>query len=149
MFTRICCRKKEFQSRTVWIGQECLQKFPPNVIKNTKYNIFTFLPLVLWNQFKYFLNAFFLTLALTQFYPPLQVGYLYTYWVPLGFVIGIGLFREAVEDLIRYTRDKELNSRRYAKLTQRGPLSTASKDLKVGDIVYIVKKAASTIETIE
>ena len=139
MFTRICCRKKEFQSRTVWIGQDCLQKFPPNVIKNTKYNIFTFLPLVLWNQFKYFLNAFFLTLALTQFYPPLQVGYLYTYWVPLGFVIGIGLFREAVEDLIRYTRDKELNSRRYAKLTQRGPLSTASKDLKVGDIVYIEK----------
>ena len=56
---------------------------------------------VLFNQFKYFLNAFFLTLALTQFYPPRQVGYLYTYWAPLGFVIGVGLIREAAEDLVR------------------------------------------------
>ena len=46
MFSIMCCRRKEFQSRTVWVGQECLQKFPPNVIKNTKYNIITFLPLV-------------------------------------------------------------------------------------------------------
>ena len=46
MFSIICCRRKEFQSRTVWVGQECLQKFPPNIIKNTKYNIITFLPLV-------------------------------------------------------------------------------------------------------
>ena len=39
----------------------------------------------------------------------------------------------------RYSRDKELNSRRYAKLTPRGPVSIASKDLKVGDIVYVEK----------
>jgi len=25
MFSIICCRRKEFQSRTVWVGQECLQ----------------------------------------------------------------------------------------------------------------------------
>ena len=56
MFSIICCRRKEFQSRTVWVGQECLQKFPPNVIKNTKYNIITFLPLVskLFNHDKLF-----------------------------------------------------------------------------------------------
>ena len=41
--------------------------------------------------------------------------------------------------LFRYSRDKELNSRRYAKMTPRGPVSTASKDLKVGDIVYVEK----------
>ena len=40
---------------------------------------------------------------------------------------------------IRYSRDKELNLRRYAKLTPRGPVSIASKDLKVGDIVYVEK----------
>ena len=99
------------------------------------------------------------------------MGYLYTYWLPLAFVIGVGLIREAVEDLIRYvkslelvaecfnkrkkmkechydgnifsncrySRDKELNSRRYAKMTPRGPVSIASKDLKVGDIVYVEK----------
>lgn len=96
-------------------------------------------PQVLYNQFKYFLNAFFLVMALTQFYSPLAVGYLYTYWVPLGFVIGVSLIREAIEDFTRYVRDKELNSTRYAKLTQRGRVSVASSALKVGDIVYVEK----------
>jgi hypothetical protein len=41
--------------------------------------------------------------------------------------------------LCRYSRDKELNSKRYARMTQRGPISTASKDLKVGDVVYVEK----------
>ena len=94
---------------------------------------------VLYNQFKYFLNAFFLTMAITQFIPPLKVGYLFTYWAPLGFVIGVSIIREAIEDFIRLLRDKELNSRRYAKLTQRGRVSVESSNLKVGDIVYIEK----------
>ena len=46
MFSRGCCSKKELQSRTVWIGRECAQKFPPNVIRNQKYNVLTFFPLV-------------------------------------------------------------------------------------------------------
>ena len=30
-----------------------------------------------------FLNLFFLIMALSQFFPALQVGYIYTYWGPL------------------------------------------------------------------
>ena len=41
-------------------------------------------------------------MAITQFYPPLTVGYLYTYWAPLGFVIGVSIIREAIEDFARY-----------------------------------------------
>ena len=41
-----CCRQKEMSSRTVWVGRDCSQKFPANVIRNQKYNIFSFLPLV-------------------------------------------------------------------------------------------------------
>lgn len=37
-----------------------------NLVKNTKYNIITFLPKVLFNQFKFFFNMFFLVTALTQ-----------------------------------------------------------------------------------
>ena len=49
-----CCRRqKELKSRTVWIGLSHEQQreksddyFPPNGIRNQKYNFFSFLPLV-------------------------------------------------------------------------------------------------------
>jgi phospholipid-translocating ATPase len=40
--------------------------YQTNIVKNTKYNIFTFIPKVLYNQFKFFYNMFFLITALTQ-----------------------------------------------------------------------------------
>jgi len=39
-----------------------------NVIKNQKYNIITFVPIVLFNQFKFFFNLFFLLNALSQLF---------------------------------------------------------------------------------
>ena len=42
-----CCREKELSSRTIWIGRESsTQKFPPNVIRNQKYSLFSFIPMV-------------------------------------------------------------------------------------------------------
>ena len=48
--------------------------FPGNKLDNTKYNLFTFIPLVLFDQFKFFFNLFYLTICVSQFYPPLKVG---------------------------------------------------------------------------
>jgi hypothetical protein len=45
-----------------------------NAINNRKYSVLGFIPVVLFNQFKYFFNMFFLLLALSQFVPPLKVG---------------------------------------------------------------------------
>lgn len=39
---------------------ELKQRFPKNVIRNQKYNVLTFLPLTLYDQFKYFYNLYFL-----------------------------------------------------------------------------------------
>jgi len=136
---RLCCREKVLSSRTVWIGRENLQKFPPNVIRNQKYNIFTFIPIVLFNQFKFFLNLFFLIMALSQFIPQLRIGYLYTYWLPLGCVLAVTMIREAIDDFRRFQRDREVNAKRYDRLTSRGKVSVASSDLKVGDIIYVEK----------
>ena len=62
----------------------------------------TFLPLVLYEQFRFFLNLYFLVMALSQFIPSIRIGYLYTYWGPLCFVLAVTLFREAVDDFRRY-----------------------------------------------
>ena len=94
---------------------------------------------VLYNQFKFFLNLFFLIMATSQFIPQLRIGYIYTYWAPLGFVIAVTMIREAIDDFRRYQRDKEVNGSRYTKLTNRGKISLPSSDLKVGDIIYVEK----------
>lgn len=38
---------------------------------------------VLFSQFRYFFNFYFLLLACSQFVPEMRLGALYTYWVPL------------------------------------------------------------------
>jgi phospholipid-translocating ATPase len=118
----ICQRKKELKARTVWLGcpEKCEEKHPRNAIKNQKYNVFTFIPGVLYEQFKFFLNLYFLVVSCSQFVPALKIGYLYTYWAPLGFVLAVTITREAIDEFRRFQRDKEVNSQLYSKLTVRG-----------------------------
>jgi phospholipid-translocating ATPase len=76
-----------------------------NLVKNTKYNLITFVPVVLFNQFKFFLNMFFLLTALTQLIPALKVGLIITYLGPLLLVLTLTMAKEAVDDYKRYRRD--------------------------------------------
>lgn len=43
---RRCCRERELRARVIHIGQPMYDKFPTNVIRNQKYNVVTFLPMV-------------------------------------------------------------------------------------------------------
>uniref|UniRef100_A0AAQ5XSY4 Phospholipid-transporting ATPase n=1 Tax=Amphiprion ocellaris TaxID=80972 RepID=A0AAQ5XSY4_AMPOC len=142
----ICRRKKELKARTVWLGcpEKCEEKYPKNAIKNQKYNIFTFVPGVLYQQFKFFLNLYFLVVACSQFVPSLKIGYLYTYWAPLGFVLAVTMVREAVDEVRRYQRDKEMNSQLYSKLTVRGKIQVKSSDIQVGDLIIVEKVKLSS-----
>jgi phospholipid-translocating ATPase len=45
--------------------------------------------------------------AVLQFVPALKIGYLYTYWGPLLFVLAVTIAKEAFDDLQRYRRDRE------------------------------------------
>ncbi|KAL7044217.1 hypothetical protein ACKWTF_001834 [Chironomus riparius] len=136
---------RELKSRTVYVGHR-YQGFDKqknqvkNEIRNQKYNIITFLPLVLFEQFRFFLNLYFLVMALSQFIPSVKIGYLYTYWGPLGFVLTVTIFREAIDDFRRFQRDREVNSQKYRRLMQSGHLEMVpSSKLKVGDIIIVEK----------
>ena len=50
------------------------KRFPANIVRNQKYNVITFLPIVFYEQFKYFFNLYFLLVALSQFIPALKIG---------------------------------------------------------------------------
>ncbi|XP_023229117.1 probable phospholipid-transporting ATPase IIA isoform X2 [Centruroides sculpturatus] len=133
------CGTTEYRARTVFIGRMSNESFPPNIIKNQKYNVITFIPLVLFHQFKFFLNLYFLLMAISQFIPEIRIGYLYTYWGPLGFVLTVTLIREAIDDIRRYSRDKEVNSQKYRKLTSQGVIQVPSSDIKVSDLIIVEK----------
>uniref|UniRef100_A0A8C0URW7 Phospholipid-transporting ATPase n=1 Tax=Cyanistes caeruleus TaxID=156563 RepID=A0A8C0URW7_CYACU len=137
-----CCGRREPRPRTVWLGhpEKRDQRYPRNVINNQKYNFFTFLPGVLFNQFKYFFNLYFLLLACSQFVVEMRLGALYTYWVPLGFVLAVTVIREAAEEIRCYMRDKEVNSQIYSKLTARGTV--------VGVVLYTGRELRSVMNTI-
>ncbi|XP_024610565.1 probable phospholipid-transporting ATPase IIB isoform X3 [Neophocaena asiaeorientalis asiaeorientalis] len=140
----ICQRKKELKARTVWLGypEKCEEKHPRNSIKNQKYNVFTFIPGVLYEQFKFFLNLYFLVVSCSQFVPALKIGYLYTYWAPLGFVLAVTIMREAIDEFRRFQRDKEVNSQLYSKLTVRGSCFIRTDQLD-GETDWKLKVAVS------
>ncbi|XP_037813864.1 probable phospholipid-transporting ATPase IIB isoform X2 [Lucilia sericata] len=141
-----CWRKwfsaRELRARTVHLGRATTEKFPPNEIRNQKYNFITFLPLVLFEQFRFFLNLYFLLMALSQFIPDIRIGYPYTYWGPLGFVLTVTICREAIDDYRRHQRDREVNSQKYKRLIvseSRGYEMVPSSKIKVGDIIIVEK----------
>ena len=71
---------------------------------------------MLYNEFKFFFNMFFLIIALSQFIPFLKVGFMFTYVAPLVFVLVVTMIKEAYDDFKRYRQDKLLNTTPYAVL---------------------------------
>jgi magnesium-transporting ATPase (P-type) len=138
------------------IADKLKSRYPANIVRNQKYNVATFFPIVLYEQFKFFFNLYFLLVALSQFVPALRIGFLATYIAPLAFVLLITIGKEAYDDYQRYLRDVAANSTRYkildrtglslrssntdaAALTTLPSTSIASSKLRVGDLVLITK----------
>lgn len=114
-------------------------KYPSNQISNAKYNALTFVPTLLYEQFKFFFNLYFLAVAFSQAIPALRIGYLSSYVVPLAFVLTVTMLKEAMDDIQRRKRDNESNSELYT-IINKSQLAQ-SKNLKVGDLVKLHKGA--------
>ena len=110
------------EKRTIKLSGKTVPKtFPSNKLNNQKYTFMTFLPKLLYNEFKFFFNMFFLLIAISQFVPFLKVGLLVTYVAPLVFVLIVTMIKEAYDDIQRYWRDQLLNRTKYEKVDRRGP----------------------------
>lgn len=120
------------------------KSFVTNAVSNAKYNPITFIPVILYEQFKFFFNLYFLLVALSQIIPQLRIGYLSSYVVPLAFVLTVTMMKEAGDDIARRRRDMEQNNELFEVLNRDTPLTqdvkmVASKSLKVGDLVRLHK----------
>ena len=49
------------------------------------------------------------------------------------------MVREAIDDIRRFRRDREINGKKYKKLTPGGIVYVSSADIKVGDLIIVEK----------
>lgn len=127
------------ERKIIFTGKATPEIDAPNVIRNQKYTVLSLIPVVLYNQFRFFSNLFFLLIALSQAIPQLRVGFLFTYVAPLTIVLFITICKEAVDDYKRYVRDKEQNETLFNKVTYNGLVKIKACEIKVGDIIQLEK----------
>ncbi|GCC30672.1 phospholipid-transporting ATPase ID [Chiloscyllium punctatum] len=106
-----------------------------NRIKTSKYNIFTFLPINLFEQFQRIANAYFLFLLVLQFIPQISSLSWYTTVVPLMLVLLITAVKDAIDDYHRYRSDNQVNNREVTILKD-GKLQRGKwMHVEVGDVI--------------
>uniref|UniRef100_A0A3Q2XEB3 Phospholipid-transporting ATPase n=1 Tax=Hippocampus comes TaxID=109280 RepID=A0A3Q2XEB3_HIPCM len=119
----------------------CFKKsrYSGNVIKTYKYNVFTFLPLNLYEQFKRVANIYFLALLILQCIPAITTLPWYTTLIPLVVVLGVTAVKDLVDDLARHRMDKEINNRKCEVLLDGRFQESKWRHIEVGDVIRLKK----------
>lgn len=131
-------------SRIVYCNQSDLHRrkplrYRPNNISTTKYNVLTFLPKGLFEQFRRAANVYFLLascLSLTSVSPFGAVSMI----APLTIVVGLTMAKEAVEDWRRFIQDMKINNRKVSIHKGDGVFVDRTwQKVRVGDVVKVKK----------
>uniref|UniRef100_H2RJD6 Phospholipid-transporting ATPase n=1 Tax=Takifugu rubripes TaxID=31033 RepID=H2RJD6_TAKRU len=119
----------------------CIKKsrYSGNAIKTYKYNVLTFLPLNLYEQFKRAANLYFLALLILQIIPDISTLPWYTTLIPLVVVLGVTAIKDLVDDLARHRMDKEINNRKCEVLLEGRFQESKWRNIEVGDVVRLKK----------
>ena len=114
-----------------------VNKYVDNHVSTAKYNVATFLPKFLYEQFSKYANLFFLFTAILQQIPGISPTNKYTTIVPLAIVLLVSAGKEVIEDNRRKSQDRQLN--RSPAQVLRGTRFEDVKwiDVRVGDIVRV------------
>ena len=142
-----CIKKVDTTSRRlVYFSDQALNITNwSNKEENNKYNVITFFPITLFNQFRQFGNFFYLLMSISQFFPELAVGFLFTYIAPLAFVIAVSMGKELYDDINRRIQDKKTNSAKITVIVpsaDKSSIQLTQKDasqLQIGDIIELKK----------
>ncbi|KAI6091929.1 phospholipid-translocating P-type ATPase [Hypoxylon rubiginosum] len=112
-------------------------KYVANYVSTAKYNVATFLPKFLIEQFSKFANVFFLFTAALQQIPNLSPTNQYTTIGPLVVVLLVSAGKELVEDYRRKQADSALNNSKARVLRGSSFEETKWINVAVGDIVRV------------
>ncbi|XP_074834231.1 phospholipid-transporting ATPase IK [Carettochelys insculpta] len=128
---------KQFKKRVAF----CLtrKKYMDNAIKTAKYNVLTFLPLNLYEQFHRMANLYFLFVILLQTIPEISTLPWFALLLPLSCLLLIRGLRDLIDDIARHRSDWVINSRPCEILVGKSFCSQKWRDICVGDIVRLRK----------
>ncbi|KAE9585927.1 hypothetical protein Lal_00010005 [Lupinus albus] len=131
-------------SRTVYCNQPQIHDkkslfYCNNNVSTTKYNVITFFPKALFEQFRRVANIYFLLAAclsassISPFSPLSMIA-------PLVFVLGLSMAKEGLEDSRRFLQDVKVNHRKASIHKGDGVFGPRSwQNIMVGDIVKVEK----------
>ncbi|KAM4554253.1 phospholipid-transporting ATPase ID [Fundulus diaphanus] len=108
-----------------------------NHIKTSKYNIFTFLPINLFEQFQRVANAYFVVLLILQLIPEISSLSWFTTIVPLVLVLVITAVKDASDDYFRHKSDQQVNNRQSQVLIRGSLQKEKWMNVRVGDIIKL------------
>ncbi|XP_062516349.1 phospholipid-transporting ATPase ID-like isoform X2 [Corticium candelabrum] len=108
-----------------------------NRIVTSKYNILTFLPKNLFEQFQRVANVYFLFLLILQLVPQISSLNPVTTAVPLVFVLGVTAVKDAYDDFLRHRSDDEINHRDTFVLRNKSFVTVVWEKVKVGEIIKV------------
>ncbi|XP_036891891.1 phospholipid-transporting ATPase FetA-like isoform X4 [Sturnira hondurensis] len=111
--------------------------YPNNTIKTSKYNVFNFLPLNLFEQFQRLANAYFLILLILQLIPQISSLAWYTTVIPLIVVLSITAVKDAMDDLKKHRNDNQVNNRSVLVLMNGRMEEKKWMNIQVGDIIKL------------
>ncbi|XP_070763654.1 phospholipid-transporting ATPase ID [Enoplosus armatus] len=111
--------------------------YTDNHIKTSKYNVFTFLPINLFEQFQRVANAYFLVLLILQLIPQISSLSWFTTIVPLVLVLVITAVKDATDDYFRHKSDQQVNNRQSQVLIRGSLQNEKWMNVRVGDIIKL------------
>ena len=126
--------------RLIFLNQPHINRksFPgSNRISTAKYNLATFFPKFLYEQFSKYANVFFLFSACIQQIPQVSPTSPWATLVPLCVVLSATACKEVFEDWKRYASDSEVNARLCKALVGNRSAQVPWYSLTVGDIVRV------------
>lgn len=112
-------------------------RYVDNHVSTAKYNIATFLPKFLFEQFSKYANLFFLFTAILQQIPNISPTNKYTTIAPLIVVLLVSAGKELIEDFKRKNSDKTLNHSKARVLKGSNFENIKWVNVAVGDIVRV------------
>ncbi|KAK3145027.1 hypothetical protein QOZ80_4AG0321700 [Eleusine coracana subsp. coracana] len=125
-------------TRFVYINDDsCRNSYSNNRISNTKYTIWNFLPKNLWEQFRRFMNQYFLLIACLQLWSIITPVSPATTWGPLIIIFIVSASKEAWDDYNRYLSDKKANERKVWVVKDGLHRQIKAQEIHVGDIVWL------------
>ncbi len=117
-------------------------RYVDNHVSTAKYNVATFLPKFLFEQFSKYANLFFLFTAILQQIPGISPTNRWTTIGPLIVVLLVSAGKELVEDYKRKTSDRSLNHSKAKVLKGSSFEITRWVNIRVGDVVRVESEEA-------